>query len=447
MRRVLLSLSFFTCLLLLTILAMQFINGKLSLIAGGYRWEADLAFLLPVILLAAWILFLTLRWTRLAMHLPKSMRRRKIEARRDKGYALLLEGFTAVAAEDPDTARRLAVKAEHYMQHRPEDPAPLAWLLAAQAEQLAGAPHVAESYYRKMSDHNASAFLGIRGMLLASLTRIAPDYATTPEALREAVQLAERALVLRPATPWLAKLLIELYVKSSRWQDAETLIERARRQKVLNKLEANRHLAIVHYQQAWRLYKDHDPVGALPHAEKAHAERETLEPATELLVDILVRLGEQAKAAKIIEKSWKYHPHPGLVERYLALHADQPSDKRIKLMEKLVKSFSDHRESYIALGRAAMAAGAYEDAIRYFKQALAEKETHQLCRLMAEAVERSGNRNGPTEAMQWKDRAIVAGEDPGWLCGECGAAYTRWQPLCTDCGSFDMISWETHKTH
>ena len=37
--------------------------------------------------------------------------------------------------------------------------------------------------------------------------------------------------------------------------------------------------------------------------------------------------------------------------------------------------------------------------------------------------------------------ALVAPRGPQWCCDKCQAIHAEWHPICTNCGSFDTLSW------
>ena len=91
------------------------------------------------------------------------------------------------------------------------DEPPLTLLLSAQAAQLEGDDHAARGYFEAMLDQPATAFLGLRGLLVQA--------ERTGDTAR-ALELAERAFALRPETPWVLTALLELQTRAGRWSDA-----------------------------------------------------------------------------------------------------------------------------------------------------------------------------------------------------------------------------------
>src|SRR5262249_12747457 len=136
--------------------------------------------------------------------------------RRRSGYRALAQGMVAVAAGDPQEARRFAKRADLLLA----DP-PLTLLLSAQAAQLDGDEGAAKKFFTAMLARPETEFLGLRGLF--------------NQAMREgdrsgALRLVERAMALRPRTEWVTRSRFDLETRAGRWEAArETLAQAAKR--------------------------------------------------------------------------------------------------------------------------------------------------------------------------------------------------------------------------
>jgi HemY protein len=180
---------------------------------------------------------------------------------------------------------------------------------------------------------------------------------------------------------------------------------------------------------------------ALVHAEKAHALDPDFAAASLRIAALLVAAGEERRARRAIEAAWALKPHPQLAELYLKLGAKDDALHRLKQVETLAALAPDHRESHIAVARAALDAKLWGQARKHLKAALATGVTSGVARLMAE-LEEAEHRDAAA-ARGWLARAAEAEAEPGWLCGRCGAQADAWSARCGNCGAFDAIDWKS----
>ena len=108
-------------------------------------------------------------------------------------------------------------------------------------------------------------------------------------------------------------------------------------------------------------------------------------------------------------------------------------------MERLAAQNAGHRESHLALAAAAVDAELWATARKHFDEAEeAGRRDGRLCRLRADAEEAE---HGDTEAARrWLVAAAEAEPDPAWVCGDCGAVWRHWTPVCGRCESFASLA-------
>jgi HemY protein len=225
--------------------------------------------LIGVFILAALVTVVYRSWSALR-RAPGTLGRKFGEGRRRRGYKALSQGMAAVAAGDPDEARRLARKAES--------------LLA-------------------MLEREETRFMGLRGCLM--------------QALREgdkeaALDYVRRAHAIRPKTPWVLTAMVELSEATGNLIAAERAIRDATRHKALTPAEGQRKRAVVLLQKAMAARAESKPAEALKQAREAHKLDAGLVPATVLLGEQLVVAGRGREAARMLEKAWPAQPHPDL---------------------------------------------------------------------------------------------------------------------------------------
>jgi HemY protein len=353
--------------------------------------------------------------------------RARREWRRRTGYRALAQGMVAVAAGDPQEARRYAKKADLLLA----DP-PLTLLLSAQAAQLDGDEGAAKKFFTAMLERPETEFLGLRGLL--------------NQALREgdrsnALRFATRAMALRPGTRWAVLGRFDLETRESRWEAARETLAQAAKRRLVPPEEARHHRGVILYELSCAALAGGDQRRAIALAAEARALTEDL--ATPAAHYARLLLGERriGRAAKAVERAWRTAPHPDLAQVYGAIHEGEPPLTRVKSFARLAAQNPTTRESHLALAETALDAQLWGEARRHLNDTLATGATPRLCRLMARLEEAEQDELGPVR--EWLDRAVGATPDPRYVCATCGRESLDWRSLCPHCGAFDALSWRT----
>ncbi len=160
----------------------------------------------------------------------------RFASRRERGYRALSNGLVAIAAGDTVAAKRYAKQVEHLLSGQP-----LSRLLLAQTAQLDGKTEAAMQHYQAMMSDRKTAFLGIRGLLADAKRRGDQSHA---------LELAHRAVELRPKSLWAWEGLFTLLVNSGNWQEASNILNGAVKKHFLSSAEERRRRAILSYCQA-----------------------------------------------------------------------------------------------------------------------------------------------------------------------------------------------------
>ena len=345
-------------------------------------------------------------------------------ARRERGYRALTRGMVAVAAGDPGEALRQARRADVLLQEPP-----LTMLLSAQAAQLNGEEAAARHYFTAMLERPETAFLGLRGLLVQ---------AQRDGDRRAALDYADQAYRLRPATPWVVTTLLDLQVRDGRWRAALETLEKASKRKVLAAGEwRGRHAAV--------LMGCSDDAGdnvreAMRFARRARALATDFLPASLRIADILARANRKRRAERMIREAWRRAPHPELARIYLEIGGGDALS-RVRRCERLFSFNPQHEESHVQLAQAALAAGLWGKARAHLEKAAADEPSMRIFRLMAELEERE--HGDAAKARDWLLRASTASPDPAWVCNDCGGARENWRPLCEACGALGELVWRT----
>lgn len=358
---------------------------------------------------------------------PRRLARARQRRRERAGYRALTRGLVAAAAGDPKQARRLARRADLLL-----DEPPLTLLLSAQAAQLEGDDRAARTSFEAMLERPATAFLGLRGLLVQ---------AERDGDTAAALDLAERAFALRPDTPWVLTALLELQTRTRRWSDALVTVRRALRQGAVEDAAARRRQAGLLFERARALREQGEAREALRAAEEARGVDAAFLPAALLAAGLAKEAGRGNAAARIIAEAWRHRPHPALGRLFVALDPDRSPPERLKRAETLAENNAGHPESHLLVARQALDARQWGTARRQLERAAENRPTGAVYRLMARLEE--AERGDGAGVRRLLERASQAAPDPAWLCARCAGTSPAWSIACDRCGAFDSIDWGT----
>ena len=401
--------------------------GRVEMAWGDYMVETSPGVLAAAIAVAAAIVLVIAAVVRFVWIGPRRVALARRRRRERLGYRALTQGLVAAAAGDPKRARRLARRANLML-----DEPPLTLLLSAQAAQLEGDDQAARGYFEAMLDQPATAFLGLRGLLVQA--------ERTGDTAR-ALELAEQAFALRPEPPWVLTALLELQTRAGRWSDALITVKQARRHGAVSEDVGRRREAGLLFERARALRELGEIKDALRIADEARAADVSFLPAALLGAGLAKEAGRDNAAQRAVTEAWRHCPHPALGRLFLALHADRTAVERLKRVEKLVADNSDHAESLVLLAHQALDVKQWGTARRHLERAVAEHPTAGVYRLLARLEEAE---TGDGEAVRRRlQQASEAAPDPGWLCTRCASAGPAWSIVCDGCGAFDSIEWRS----
>ena len=314
--------------------------GRVEIAWGDYMVESSPGVLAAAIAVAAAVVLVIAAVVRFVWIGPRRVALARRRRRERLGYRALTQGLVAAAAGDPKRARRLARRANLML-----DEPPLTLLLSAQAAQLEGDDHAARGYFEAMLDQPATAFLGLRGLLVQA--------ERTGDTAR-ALELAERAFALRPETPWVLTALLELQTRAGRWSDALGTVKQAIRHSAVSEEVGRRRQAGLLFERARALREQGEVREALRIADEARGADVSFLPAALLGAGLAKEAGRDSAAQRAVAEAWRHCPHPALGRLFLALHADRTAAERLKRVEKLVADNSNHAESHMLLARQAL---------------------------------------------------------------------------------------------
>jgi HemY protein len=430
--------------------------GQVEIVWQGWQVTTSVGVLVAAAVLAALLVALLFWIVSRMVGSPRVFLHRRRERRRRAGYQALTQGMVAVAAGNPHEAQRYARKAEALLAEPP-----LTLLLSAQAAQLEGDETAAKKFFTAMLDRPETEFLGLRG-LLNQVLRVG-DRGT-------ALRLTQRAMTLRPGTPWVVQSLFDLEAREGRWEAAHQTLAQAVKRRTIPRKRARHHRGVILYELGRAAVANGDRRRGINLAAQAQALAPDLATPAAHHARLLLDDRRTGPAAKAVERAWRTAPHPELAQAYGAIHAGEPPLARVKRVEWLAAQNPGARESHLALAEAALDAQLWGEARRHLDRALTaaaalpiakpassnplssasagegEKRglagpTPRLCLLMARLEEAE---HGAGSGMrEWLDRAVNAMPDPRYVCTSCGGESLEWRSLCPHCNSFDTLDWRT----
>jgi len=400
--------------------------GVVAIDWQGWRLETSVGMLALVVfaaVVAAAALYAGWRWLRRRPREFMASRRHRREA---GGYRALTDGLAAVAAGDAVAARKLARRADSLLKAPP-----LTLLLSAQAAQLEGDEATARRCFEQMLERPETEFLGLRGLILQALRDNDDD---------RALDYAQRAYPLQPSAPWLLDTLVSLHSKAGHWRAAQKLVEEAQRRKRLPAEAGRRQQAALLTERA-RTALDRGAVSdAFEQVRRAHDLDPALPPAAELLARLVADDGRVRRARKVLERTWRVAPHPGLAAVYLDIAGDATPLDRYRAIAQLTKDNRDHPESRFVIAEAAVTAKLWGEAKQQLEALESLAPTARVFRLWAQLAE--ADAQDDVAARRWIDRAAEAEADKAWVCASCGTVADDWSAVCGHCGSFAALSWK-----
>ena len=401
--------------------------GAVSLDWLGYHIDTSIGFMIFAVLVLALCLATIFRVWSFFRKAPRRIGRANRDWRRRRGYKALTQGMVAIAAGDAQEAKRQSKKAENLLAEPP-----LTMLLSAQAAQLSGDDKAAGKFFEKMSERKETKYLGLHGKL---------NQAMQEGDQESALELAEQASDLNPKTDTVTSTLFELQIKGGNWVEAEDTTRKSIKNKLIDANAGRRRRAILLYQQGVEAENEGRLGDALQLVRKANNMAPGFVPAAVRAARLMQGAGKRRKAASVIEETWVKNPHPHLAEVMEDLAPGGGGQEITRTLEKLANY---NKESHIAIGKAALSAGMWEEARDHLEAAKrkypGEIPSARICRYLAELEEAE---NQDVEASrEWLKKAADGDPDSAWICTDCGNVVADWQPVCDRCENFDSFEWQ-----
>jgi HemY protein len=412
---------------------------SILLIASGLGWLADRPGTLQIawqgydietsvfratVLLAGTITAAIFLWSvlRTVWNGPAALGDRIVRRRNKRGLDALSSGMIAVGAGDRALALRYATQARKALPHEP-----LTHLLRAQAAQLSGDSTTTRRIYEAMLASPDTEQLGLRGLFLEAEREGETEAAT---------QFADRALKANPKLGWSAEALFDLQCKQKNWAAALETLSHAKRSGHLDKTGLDRKRAVLLTAQA-QMSEENEADKALTLAMEAHHLAPDLVPAAAVAGRIFAARGNTGKAAKVLQKTWKFAPHPDLAMAYAYARVGDSTRDRLDRVRQLAALNPQSIESAIAVANTAIEARMFGEARKALEPLLANRMTQRVATLMA-GIE-AGDTGDKGRVREWLARAANAARDPVWFAD--GVISNHWEPVSPVTGRLDAFQW------
>lgn len=345
--------------------------------------------------------------------------------RERKGYQALADGYLALASGEGRLALIKAQRAERYL-----DKPGLTTLLVAQAAEAAGDTSRAATAYKTLLAEDTTRFVGIRGLMKQKLSE--GDHET-------ALKLAEKAFALKPKHGETQDILLKLQSEQADWKGARATLGAKLKSGALPKDVYRRRDAVLALQEARGVMDEAASIEAREAAIEANRKSPDLIPAAVMAARSLVAKGDKRGATRVIRKAWEGAAHPDLAAAFAEIEPDETPAQRLKRFKPLIAAHGESDESRLLLAELHIAAEDFPEARRALGDLTTRHPTQRALAIMA-AIERG---EGADDAVVrgWLARALTAPRGPQWCCDKCQAIHAEWQPLCSNCGGFDTLSW------
>jgi HemY protein len=403
----------------LTVMGREFVLTPLLAVLGAI-----------VLLLAVWLLFkavgllvATLRFlngdeTAITRYFNRRAER--------KGYEALAEGMMALAAGEGRLAIRKAERAEKYLG-RPE----LTKLVVAQGAEMVGDRALATETFKALVADDRTRFVGVRGLMKQKLA--AGDTET-------AMKLAEKALALRPKNDEVQTTLLQLQARHEDWAGARATLAAALKAGNLPRDVHKRRDAVLALAHARDAMAEGKIAEATRDAEAAQRMAPGLVPAAVMSARLAIAGDKPKVATKILKSAWDTDPHPDIAAAFAEIEPKETPAARLKRFRPLIAKHSGHPEAKMLEAELQIAAEDFPAARRALGDLAETAPTARSLTIMA-AIER-GEGSDDRIVRAWLAKAVTAPRGMQWVCGNCGHVHAEWRPVCSQCDSFDSLSWQ-----
>jgi len=345
--------------------------------------------------------------------------------RERKGFEALADGLMALASGEGRTAMAKAARAEKYLK-RPE----LTNLITAQAAEQSGDTRKAQDVDKRLLTDERTRFVGVRGIMKQKLAEGDTD---------TALKLAEKAFALKPKHEETQDVLLKLQAGSEDWTGARKTLDAKLKYGALPRDVHKRRDAVLALSEAKDIVAEGSSIEAREGAIEANRLSPDLIPAAIMAAGSYVEQGKNRYATRVLKKAWDAQPHPELAAAFAKIEPEETPQARIKRFKGLIKSQPGHPEAQMLMAELHIAAEDFPEAKRALGDLANAEPTARSLTIMA-AISR-GEGDDDAVVRGWLAKALAAPRGPQWVCDNCQQVHGNWEPVCSNCKSFDTLSW------
>ena len=350
--------------------------------------------------------------------------------RERKGYEALSEGMMALASGEGHLAMTKAARADRYLK-QPQ----LTNLLTAQAAEMTGDRAKAEETYKKLLTDSKTRFVGVRGIMKQKLAEGDTD---------TAMALAKKAFALKPKHEETQDVFLRLQAEKSDWAGARQTLGAKLKAGNLPRDVHKRRDAVLALSEARDIADEGKSIEARETAIEANRLSPDLIPAAIMAAQGYIGEGNARYATRVLTKAWNAQPHPDLAAAFAAIAPNESTEDRLKRFRKLTNGTGENPETKMLMAELHISAEDFPAAKRALGDLVEKKPTARILTLMA-AIER-GEGADDSVVRGWLTKALTAPRGPQWICDNCQHIHAAWGATCSNCGSFDTLSWKTPPT-
>ncbi|MFQ3361224.1 MAG: heme biosynthesis HemY N-terminal domain-containing protein [Alphaproteobacteria bacterium] len=391
------------------------------------NYEITVSLLILFLGLFAFAIFIILAWVSInwIFNIPRCIKNYYSKKNYKKGEDALSRGMISVAAGNFIDTDEQIKKVDKYIKDKEN---PFVLILKAQNATLKEDRISLKNIFENMTEYEDTKILGMRGLF--SLLKNEEDIQKTRDLLTSAIEY-------KKDEPWVLEAILDFDILDRNWGAAQKTIEMQLKNKIINKKIANRKKAVLMTAEAQTL-EENDVEASL----KIAIEANKLEPDLIISSSIAARIysdkGQYSKADRIIERSWKIHPHPDLSIIYSYIIPGISPKERLSRIENLIKkSPKGNIESAISLANAAIQSLDIEKARKALIPYIDNDIEKRVCVLMSEIEAIDSGDQG--KIREWLVRGLNAMSDPVWYANNYISP--MWLPASPVTGELDVFRW------
>ncbi|MBT5072281.1 MAG: tetratricopeptide repeat protein [Kordiimonadaceae bacterium] len=350
---------------------------------------------------------------------------KRLAAKRAKAESDLDQAWSEYALGDYKEALKLGLRAKAKLG---EDHNVLR-LLASATQKL---PDEKNPYMEKLAGSEKSAVWAKKQDL---------DQYLEQKRWAEAKKLVQKMILIHPKSHYLLELDFLLCARLGNWQEANTALQNAFKQKSAITLKNKKHYkAVIDYCLSLEEKAAGKKSETLDLLKSSLKSEPSFSPAAIAAARCYLEQDDKKSAEKILTAIWKIAPNKELADIIIELYPLESSAETFRRIKKLCDSAVDFVESQHLLAKSAIAAEHWPEARSALELIInsnqASKATYQLF-----AHLEIKQKNDDVAANKYHALSVSADEDHSWKCESCYNVSAHYLPLCKKCSEFNTISW------